>query len=59
MTPYTINGLAVVSEFTIAVRIEMEPQGFGIFNRTNEWKEEEIPIIIRSQKDEKHIIDIM
>ena len=24
LTPYTINGLSLVSEFTIAVRIEME-----------------------------------
>ena len=57
MTPYTINGLSIISEFTIAVRIEMEPM--GIFNRTVEFKEEEIPIIIRAEKDASHIIDIM
>jgi hypothetical protein len=35
----------------------MEPQ--GLFNRSVEYKEEEIPIIIRAEKDASHIIDIM
>ena len=59
LTPYTVNGLSIVSEFTIAVRIEMEQQGFSLFRRANEAKESEIPIIIRSQKDAHHIVDIM
>lgn len=58
LTPYTVNGLSLVSEFTIAVRIEMEQQGFSLFRRANEAKESEIPIIIRSQKDQDHIVDI-
>ena len=39
LTPYTVNGLSLVSEFTIAVRIEMEQQGFSLFRRANEAKE--------------------
>jgi hypothetical protein len=61
ITPYTVNGLSLVSGFAIVVRIEMEPSGFSIFNkfRANEVKEEEIPIIIRSVKDADHIVDVM
>jgi hypothetical protein len=61
ITPYTVNGLCLVSGFAIVVRIEMEPVGFKIFHkfRANEVKEEEIPIIIRSRKDAEHIVDVM
>lgn len=61
ITPYTVNGLSLVSGFAIVVRIEMEPRGLAIFNkfRANEVKEEEIPIIIRSKKDADHIVDVM
>ena len=61
ITPYTVNGLSLVSGFAIVVRIEMEASGLSIFNkfRANEVKEEEIPIIIRSVKDADHIVDVM
>ena len=61
LTMYSVNGLSLVSGFSIAVRIEMEPTGVRMFNafRQNEVKEEEIPIIIRSIKDADHIVDIM
>ena len=57
MTPYTISGLSLSSQFSIAVRIEMMP--VGLFGSTNLGGEEEIPIIIRSQKDGNHIHDLM
>jgi hypothetical protein len=46
LTPYTISGLSLSSQFSIAVRIEMMP--VGVFGSTNIAGEEEIPIIIRS-----------
>ena len=55
LTPYTVNGLSIVSHFSIAVRLQMEPSFFGQIDE----KEEEIPIIIRSQRDGRHIQDIM
>lgn len=61
ITPYTVNGLSLVSGFAIVVRIEMEPSGLPILNKlkANEVKEEEIPIIIRSVKDADHIVDVL
>ena len=46
LTPYTISGMSLSSQFSIAVRIEMMP--VGLFGSTNLGGEEEIPIIIRS-----------
>jgi hypothetical protein len=57
LTPYTVSGLSLSSQFSIAVRIEMMP--IGIFGTTNFGGEEEIPIIIRSQKAGNHIHDLM
>ena len=57
LTPYTISGLSLSSQFSIAVRIEMMP--VGLFGGTNLGGEEQIPIIIRSQKDGNHIHDLM
>jgi hypothetical protein len=57
LTPYTVSGLSLSSQFSIAVRIEMMPIGF--FGTTNFGGEEEIPIIIRSQKAGNHIHDLM
>ena len=57
LTFYTINGLSIASEFSIVIRIDMEPIS-SLFER-NEFKEEEIPILIRSQKDGAHIQDIL
>jgi len=51
----TIYGLSVKSEFTVAVKIQMEPH----FLSTREQAEREIPIIIRSKWDGNHIQDIM
>lgn len=51
----TIYGLSVKSEFTIAVKIQMEPH----FLSSHEQAEREIPIIIRSRWDGNHIQDIM
>ena len=59
MTPYTINGISLDSEFTIAVRIEMMPIAYGIFGGQEDWSEEEIPFILRSLKDGDHIHDLM
>lgn len=59
LTCYTTNGLSIQSEFSIAVRIEMEPGGFTLFGDANSKGEEEIPIIIRSRKDGNHVQDIM
>jgi len=55
LTPYTIYGLCIKSEFSIAVRIQMEPS----FLSTSERQEREIPIIIRSTNHGNHIQDIM
>ena len=57
LTPYTISGLSLSSQFSIAVKIEMMP--VGLFGGANLGGEEEIPIIIRSQKDGNHIHDLM
>ena len=57
MTPYTVSGLSLSSQFSIAMRIEMMP--VGIIGSSNYGGEEEIPIIIRSQKDGDHIHDLM
>ena len=38
LTHYTINGISILSEFSIAVRIEMEPS--GLFSRSTEQTEE-------------------
>lgn len=51
LDPYTIYGLSLRSEFTIAVRIVMEPS----FLSTHEQAEREIPVIIRSKWDGNHI----
>lgn len=59
LTPFTINGMSLSSEFSIAVRIEMEPVGLNVFSGSTESSEEQIPIIIRSQKDADHIHDLM
>lgn len=61
LTMYSVNGISLVSGFSISVRIEMEPTGIPLFKKLkqNETKEEEIPIIIRSVKDADHIVDIM
>lgn len=54
LTKYTISGLSVKSEFSIAVRITMEPSGLPLFGKAEE-QEREIPIIIRSVNDGNHI----
>jgi hypothetical protein len=59
LTPYSINGIALDVEFSIAVRIEMMPIAFGMLGKQDEWSEEEIPFILRSQKDGDHIHDLM
>ena len=46
LTPYTVSGLSLSSQFSIAVRIEMMPVSF--LGSTKLGGEEEIPIIIRS-----------
>ena len=51
LTPYTIYGLSLKSEFSIAVQITMEPS----FLSPSEKQEREIPIIIRSMNDGNHI----
>mmetsp|Transcript_35833 Transcript_35833/g.54927 ORF Transcript_35833/g.54927 Transcript_35833/m.54927 type:complete len:148 (+) Transcript_35833:2223-2666(+) len=60
LTPLTINGISLVSEFSIAVRIEMEPVGFaGVLGRGADWGEDAIPVLIRSRRDGNHIHDMM
>jgi hypothetical protein len=58
LTPYTISGNNIESEFSIVINIEMEPFN-RYFGRSSEKGEDHIPIIIRSRKDGNHIQDVM
>ena len=51
LTKFTVYGLSLKSEFSIVVRVAMEPSMFS----SNEMQEREIPIIIRSVNDGNHI----
>lgn len=51
LTKFTVYGVSLKSEFSIVVKIMMEPLMFS----SNEVQEREIPIIIRSEHDGNHI----
>jgi len=59
LTHLTINGLSIESRFSIAIRIEMEPSALSFLSNGPEFKEEEIPFILRQERDGAHIQDIM
>ena len=59
MTHYSVNGITVASEFSIAIRIEMEPSNMDFLSSDQRVQEDSIPIIIRSRKDGDFVHDLM
>ena len=57
---YSVNGYALVSEFSVGIKIEMEQSRFEQFVRSRAHiKEDSIPLIIRSRKDGDFVHDMM